>query len=150
MQITPMSASASSAAVMQLGVHSTRATDLTIVTAEGDRVTISTESTRNLGFAGAVGSSDGTGIRAGALQLSGTDDVKISVEGNLSHAELVDLQKVIKAFQRAAARGDASQFLERLKRSDLDTISSVSGSVRWQTDASQTVLTGAPSPAASQ
>jgi hypothetical protein len=140
MQVSATSNLGTSAAVMHVGARTSRSMDLSIVTAEGDRVTLSASSTRALGYAAAAGTSDGTSVLAGALQVNGSDDVSLSVEGNLSHEELVDLQKVVKAFERAAAKGDASRLIDRLSRPDLDTIGSISGRAQWETSLSASVL----------
>lgn len=128
MQIGSLSGGGTSAQLFQFGAQIMRSTDLEVVTAEGDRVTISTDSARMLGYASLAGQSGDTSVTASAMQVSGSDSTSISVEGDLSKAELRDLQKVIKAFQQAATRGDATRLLDRLSRSDMDTIASVSGS----------------------
>jgi hypothetical protein len=133
MQVNSLSGGGTSAQVYQVGVQTTRSTDLQIVTDEGDRVTISTDSIRTLGYASATAQSGNTSVAGAALQVSGSDSVSLSVEGELSHDELADLRKVIKMFQQAAARGDATRLLERLSKSELDTIASVSGSSTTET-----------------
>ncbi|HEY3381051.1 MAG TPA: hypothetical protein VGK32_04740 [Vicinamibacterales bacterium] len=140
----------------QFGFRTTRTSDLSIVTAEGDTVTLSTNSMRAVGFAGASGSAGGTRLDAAALQLSSSDSVSLSVDGNLNKQELADLKKVITAFEKAAAKGDARQFLESLSHGNLDTIKSVTGSASVETvvetmDVSATaapLVGNAPSPAA--
>jgi hypothetical protein len=74
--------------------------------------------------------------------VSGSDSFSISVEGELSRKELADVRKVVKALQRAAAKGDAERLLHRLSRPDLDTIASVAGSVRSETVVSAAVAAG--------
>ena len=141
MQVSGLSGAGSSVEYAQFGARLSRTTDLEVVTAEGDRVTISTASVRSVGYAGVSGTSGETRVAASALQASGSDSVTISVEGDLSKAEIVDLQKVIKAFQQAAARGDASRLLQRLSRPDLDTIASVEGSANTEVTTVATVAT---------
>jgi len=133
MQTSALSGTGVTAGFLQLGHQTSRATDLSIVTAEGDKVTLSTSSLRSLGYAAASGSDGGASLEASVTQMNASDSVSLSVEGDLSHEELVDLQKVIKSFQRAAVRGDAEQFLDRLTRSDLDTIATVEGSASTET-----------------
>jgi hypothetical protein len=140
MQVGALTGGTASAAVMQLGARTARSMELSIVTAEGDRVTLSASSTRALGYAAAAGTADGQSVSAEAGQVNGTDDVSVSIEGSLSHEELVDLQKVIKAFRHAAARGDASKLLDRLSRPDLDTIASIQGRASVETVLSVTAL----------
>ncbi len=135
MQTNALSDSSTSAALLQVGTRTTRSASLQVVTAEGDRIALSATSTRVLGAATASASSDGLRATATVVESSRSDEVTLSVEGDLSHAELVDLQKVIKAFEQAAARGDASRFLQRLSRPDLDTVASVGASATTETQA---------------
>jgi hypothetical protein len=140
MQVTALSDGGTNIGLVQLGARTTRETSREVVTADGDRVTLSTSSTRALGYAAASGVSDTAQVSASALTVTGSDSVSLTVEGSLSHDELVDLQKVVKAFEKAAARGDATKLLDRLSRPDLDTIASVSGTASTQSQVSATVL----------
>jgi len=140
MQVGALAGAGAGAAVMQFGARASQSMELSIVTAEGDRVTLSASSTRALGYAGAVGVGDGEMVAAAAWQVNATTDVSLKVEGSLSREELVDLRKVIKAFRQAAARGDASRLLHRLTRPDLDTIASVAGRVSVESSSSAAVL----------
>jgi hypothetical protein len=133
MQVGGMTGSSAGAQLYQVGATTSRSTELQVTTAEGDRVTISTSSTRSYGYAAASAASGGASVAGAVLLANGSDRVSLSVEGNLSKEELHDLAKIIKAFQRAAARGDARQLLHRLRRSDLDTIATVSASARTET-----------------
>jgi len=133
MQVSSLTDNGVAAAVSRLSVQSTRATELRVTTDEGDRVTISTSSTRALSYAAASGVAGGTRASAESMTASGSDSLSIIVEGALSRDELVDLRKVIKAFERAAVKGDAERLLHRLSRPDLDTIESVSARVTSET-----------------
>jgi hypothetical protein len=135
MQVSGLVGSSGSAQLYELGATTTRTTELQVTTADGDRVTLSTSSTRSVGLASASAAAGGTGLSAAVLQANASDSVTLTVEGNLSKDELHDLAKIIKAFQRAAARGDARHLLHRLTRRDLDTIASVSASARTETTA---------------
>jgi hypothetical protein len=139
MQISGISGAGEAAQIYQLGATTTRTTELQVTTAEGDRVTLSTSSTRSVGYASASASSGGSSLAAAVFQASGSDRVTLSVEGNLSKEELHDLAKIIKAFQRAAARGDAGRLVHRLARHDLDTIATVSASARTETSVAAAV-----------
>lgn len=143
MQASALSGTGMSASLLQIGFSTSRSTDLSIVTAEGDKVTISTSSLRSVGYAAGMAADGNTSLEAGALRMDASDQVSLSVEGDLSHEELVDLQKVIKSFQRAAAKGDAEQFLKRLSRPDLDTIASVEGSASTETFVTAAILQAA-------
>jgi hypothetical protein len=138
MQVTGTAGTLGAAQLYQAGVATKRSTQLEVVTAEGDRVTLSTSSTRAAGLAVVGASSGGSRVGAAVMQAESADTLSISVEGNLDKDELQDLMKIIKAFQRAAAKGDARQFLHRLTRPDIDTIASVSASASYETVAMAT------------
>jgi hypothetical protein len=147
MQVSGTTGAGDTAQLYQLGATTTRTTELQVTTAEGDRVTLSTSSTRSVGYGAATASSAGTSLAAAVFRTSGSDRVTLSVEGNLSKEELHDLAKIIKAFQRAAARGDARKLLHRLGRPDLDTIATVSASARTETSITSAVASVAARPA---
>jgi hypothetical protein len=107
------------------GVSRTSAFDLTVTTRDGDTVTISASRTSTTGAA-AVSTADGD---ARAATQSSSASLSFTVEGTLDHDELVDLAKVVKLLGRAASGHHADKLLRRLSRPDLDTLSSVSGSV---------------------
>jgi hypothetical protein len=133
MQINSVSGGGVSAQIFQVGVQTTRSTDLQVVTAEGDRVTISADSIRMLGYASASGQSGSASVAGAAMQVSNSDSVSLAVEGDLSRDELQDLQKMVKLFQQAATRGDATKLLDRLSKSGMDSIASVAGTVSVET-----------------
>jgi hypothetical protein len=147
MQTSGLSGGASSQ-LYGYGMTTTRATQLEVVTAEGDRVTISTSSTRTVGYASASARAGATRATGTAYASSSSDGATISVEGSLSKKELHDIAKIVKAFERAAAQGDARQLLHRLTRPDLDTIATVAGSATTQTAAIMMSGTLVSSPAA--
>lgn len=146
--LTSASGTGTSGALLQVGVRTTRETNLELTTAEGDRVTISTSAVNAIGLAAASGTSDGTTLSGAALHVEGSKGLSVSVEGNLSQDELQDIAKIVKSFQRAAAKNDASQFLNRLSASDLDTISSVEGSASTETVMTAVVAAGTSEPGA--
>jgi len=141
MSVSPVSGGATGE-LIQIGARTTRSTDLSIVTAEGDKVTISASATHGVGYAAASGSADGVSLTAGSLTVSDSSSLSISVEGDLNRRELHDIKKVVRALERAAARGDASRLLDRLSHAHLNSLSSVSGSITTQTVVTATKVEG--------
>lgn len=141
MSVSPVSGAATGE-LIQIGARTTRSTDLSIETAEGDKVTISASATHGVGYAAASGSADGVSLTAGSVTVSDSSSLSISVEGDLNRRELHDIRKVVRALERAAARGDASRLLDRLSHAHLNSLSSVSGSITTQTVVTATKVEG--------
>jgi hypothetical protein len=135
MQVSGLVGSSASAQLYGLGATTTRTAELQVTTADGDRVTLSTASSRSVGYASASAAAGGAGLAAAVFRANASDRVTLTVEGTLSKEELHDLAKLIKAFQRAAVKGDARHLLHRLTRHDLDTIATVAASARTETTA---------------
>jgi hypothetical protein len=105
----------------------TRQTDIEILTAEGDRVTISASLTRSLAAARDTTGEDG----ATTTVVSSSARLAVSVEGSLSGDELEDIARVVKLLHRAARRGTASdpdRLARRLAHAGPDTLEQVSAS----------------------
>ena len=147
MSVSPVSGGATGE-LIQIGARTTRSTDLSIVTAEGDKVTISASATHGVGYAAAAGSSDGVSLTAGSVSISDSSSLSISVEGDLNRRELHDIKKVVRALERAAARGDASRLLDRLSHAHLRSLSTISGSITTQTVVTAQQVQGSQQPAA--
>ncbi len=104
--------------------------ELSLTTAEGDRVVLSfsTGSTN-------AGARDGTDYASLRSQRS---EVKIQVEGDLNPSELRDIQKLAKIVSRAAnnaLRGDGDRAARGLERANkLDSIKSFAFSLNRQVD----------------
>jgi len=148
MSVSPVSGGAT-CELIQIGARTTRSTDLSIVTAQGDTVTISASATHGVGYAAATGSSDGTTVTARALSVTDSSSLAISVDGDLNRRELHDIKKVVRALERAAARGDASRLLDRLSHAHLSSLSSVSGSITTETVVTANKVQAAQQPASS-
>ena len=104
--------------------HEQRSAELDFTTADGDTVTISASSTRDVAYA----SYDRKGQVSGtAVQASGEDTLSIQVDGSLDKEELRDIQKVLKFLRRAARDGeiDAREAKQLMRRDDLDSLSGV-------------------------
>jgi len=145
MSVSPVSGGATGE-LIQIGARTTRSTDLSIVTAQGDKVTISASATHGVGYAAATGSSDGVSLTAGAVSVSDSSSLSISVEGDLNRRELHDINKVVRALERAAARGDASRLLDRLSHAHLRSLSTISGSITTQTVVTAQQIQGSQQP----
>jgi hypothetical protein len=77
--------------------------DLTIVTAEGDRVTINSNSSVTSAYAtynGTVAGQNSTQVAAAATASSSSFDLSLSVEGDLSPEELKDIAKALQAYSK--------------------------------------------------
>lgn len=119
---------------------------MTVTTADGDRVTISSTTTELLGGV-AVEGKDGS-RRAGASQSE--TSFSLSVEGTLDRDELRDLRKLAKFLRRAAEGHDVGKLARRLSRPDMDSIASVSASTSESVVMVAGVLTVGAAPAQPQ
>jgi hypothetical protein len=75
--------------------------DVTIVTAEGDRVTINTSSTVTSAAATYKASNNGNSTQASASSSSSSFNASVTIEGNLSQDELSDIAKALQAYGKA-------------------------------------------------
>ena len=116
--------SPASTGVAFAGSARTSSFDLTVATADGDRLTISSTTTELLGGV-AIEGRDGSS-RTGAS--SSETSFSLSVEGTLDRDELRDLRKLAKLLRRAAEGHDVGKLARRLSRPDMDSIASVSAS----------------------
>lgn len=122
-----------------------RSAELTIVTGDGDRVTISAAATNAVTY-DAVGASvsneNGTGQAAGvSVQRSSSQSLAISVEGTLDKDELRDIQKLVKMLEKAASgrphghhgrhhrRSRGTDLAQQVDRANLDSLAQVTASV---------------------
>jgi hypothetical protein len=101
---------------------------LTIVTAEGDRVTIS--ASHSLSIDAATYDSRGRmrGAEGSFYERTESSSMSIQVEGNLSEEELEDIARVVRELAkvgRAFERGHQAHAMRRLARADLDTLASI-------------------------
>jgi hypothetical protein len=102
---------------------------ISVVTTEGDRVTISARESTTVAFAGY--GADGR-VTSGVGYVGSSMSASISVEGDLNRRELRDLRKVLHAVSRAVDSGNAERLAHRLSRPDLSSIESVGASVSFQ------------------
>lgn len=99
----------------------------TLVTTDGDRVTLGATSSYEVQLGSY--SSDGTMVQRGSLSASGS--VSMSIEGELDAEEWRDLRKALRAFRRAGRDGviEEKELRSLTRRHDLDTVASVGGSL---------------------
>lgn len=118
---------------------------LTVVTAEGDRVTLSSSVAAESAAIGydARGHIGGQDVSAASQSVSRA--VSVSVEGDLSADEQKDLRAVAKAFQDAVKDGSATTFYDNVDRKDLDTLASVAAEYQTSSTSLFAVSTSAPS-----
>jgi hypothetical protein len=111
------------AQVQGQGREATRA-ELSLTTAEGDKVTLSFSTASSYQYSGDYGSQ--AGLRRAAAARSNSATVEVTVEGNLSGQELAEIQKLAKIVTGAAGsaqRGDIEQAAGRMEQAkSLETI----------------------------
>src|SRR6266436_5068697 len=90
--------------IRHLAVQAKSQTSLTVVTAEGDRVTISLAAQAKFEEA----SKNGPNGTSQKTTLSESSQLSVSVEGNLSDAELKDLGSLIKALGTATSQAQST------------------------------------------
>jgi hypothetical protein len=155
------------AVAARITAETRRSADITIVTDDGDRVTISAAATSSVSYdaVGARVSSDGESAEVERVSVERTvsRSLTLSVEGSLDGDELRDIRKVVTLLQKAAARrphrehgGDrghhrGTDLSARLEHADLDALSEVTASVSFSRTvtaaaAYQSVLAAAPEP----
>jgi hypothetical protein len=113
------------------------AADFSIVTAEGDKVTLSLNSAESAGAYrySAQGRLEGgtqSAVAAGSVYESSTS-LSLSIQGELSKEEIRDIQKAIKTVAkvyRDLAKGDEEQAVKRASKLDkLDSIAELAASI---------------------
>lgn len=127
----------------------TSRTELEIVTAEGDRVTLSATLTRSVA---AVRSETDQGSTT-ALATSSSRALSIAVDGELSRDELEDIAKVLRLLRRAShhrAARDPERLARRLAHAHLDALDRVSASFTTSRTVGAAVLPAPPDPVTAQ
>ena len=81
--------------------------DITLVTAEGDKVTLSTDAVMQAAYTryDARGRLRGHGLErhAETLQLASANDISLQIEGDLNDAERADIQQALSTIEKFAA-----------------------------------------------
>jgi len=82
-------------------------TDITLVTAEGDKVTLSTDAVRQATYTryDAHGRLRGYGLErhAETFQMASANDISLQIEGDLNDAERADIQQALGTIEQFAA-----------------------------------------------
>jgi len=107
--------------------------DITLVTAEGDKVTLSTDAVRQAAYTryDARGHLRGYGIarHAAALQLASGNDIALQIEGDLNDAERADIQQALGTIEKFVAdffNGQGDEAPRRIVNLDnLNTLRSI-------------------------
>lgn len=138
--------SSASIQAAQIKVSQSQTADITIVTAEGDTVTLSSSKSAELSFAtynaqAQVGGSSGT-ISGMSTELHRTSDFSITVDGDLNKAELKDIRSAIRTIQKAAndvLKGhDEKAAARTTKLADLDQLASIDADLEFNREVSVT------------
>ncbi|MBW2018235.1 MAG: hypothetical protein JRF57_13170 [Deltaproteobacteria bacterium] len=118
----------------------TQDADITIITAEGDRVTLSATSESRLGYAAYTSYGRKAdrifGVQANVLHLEENRDFVLKVEGDLNSQEIRDIKKTLRTIDRIikdVLRGDMERALERARKAvGLDSISAFEAEIQVQ------------------
>jgi hypothetical protein len=122
-----------------LSASSRKSTDISLVTAEGDKVTISAQSALQAGlvsydYRGRLNSNEAS-LQGRALQVSAENALAISVEGDLSKEELADIKKLVEKIEKLGADFFSRPLEDSLSRtlelSDFDSIASFEANLRY-------------------
>jgi hypothetical protein len=135
----------------KLSVWESQETDLSIVTQEGDYVTISTDSEFRLDFT----TYDQTGrikgyisrLHSESLSLDSSQEFSISVDGDLNEQEIKDIRKVLQSLDKIMKdllSGQLDQGMTRAEKlGDLGSLSSIEATLQSEQSISEerTILT---------
>ena len=127
--------------VSNLSTYQQKNTDITIMTAEGDKVTLSANSQQEasyLTYSSLVRrGSEMTQVQGKSYSMEVNQDLSITIEGDLNEEELRDIQESIKAIDKvmqATLSGNMDEaFFMTQSISDMDTISGFSANLEIET-----------------
>jgi len=130
----------------QVKVSQSQTADITIVTAEGDTVTLSSNKSAELSFAtyDAQGQVNGSSAHLSgmSMELHRTSDFSISVDGDLNKDELKDIRRAIRTIQKAAndvLKGHEDKAAARTaKLARLDQIASIDADMEFNREVTVT------------
>lgn len=124
-----------------------RSSDITLVTAEGDTVTLSASQTKEIWFDTYSSKGQSTGSDA-ALSASKSSEFSMTVEGDLNKEELKDIRKAIRTIwkaERDILKGHDERATERTtKLAELDQIASIDAKLEFRQTVSVTQTTVEP------
>jgi hypothetical protein len=134
-------------------------TDITLFTQEGDKVTLSSSTSQEAGFAtyNQLGFIDGavSGTSANGFYLSQAFDFELSVEGDLNKQELQDIRKALQTVRKLAHDFFSGRTNHAVKRAsklfELETLSGFEATLQYDLSASlQTASTQVLTPSSSE
>ena len=122
-----------------LGANSQKSTDIALVTAEGDKITISAKSSLQAEFASYDyrGRLNGgvANLQGQSLQVSAENSFSIAVDGDLSKEELKDIQKLVAKIEKLGAnffsRPLENSLAKTLELGNLDSIASFEANLSY-------------------
>ena len=132
-----------------VNISRAQSSDFTIVTAEGDKVTLSASRSAELSFS----TYDSAGKTRGSKGLSeakfsASREFSLAIEGDLNKEELKDIRRAIKTVMKSAGdvlKGDTEHAAERVsKLGKLDTLASIDADVQFRQEVSTLQVTAAP------
>jgi hypothetical protein len=122
----------------QVKISQSQTADITIVTAEGDTVTLSSSRAAELSFA----TYNAHGKVSGSAELHRSSAFSFSVDGELNREELKDIRRAIRTIQKAAndvLKGHEEQAASRTARlAGLDQIASIDADLEFHREVSVT------------
>ncbi|HLQ76091.1 MAG TPA: hypothetical protein VK210_01985, partial [Terriglobia bacterium] len=128
----------------RITVSQAQSTDIKIVTAEGDTVTLSANKTADLSYStyNAHGSIDGKSVSVSAMsaEMHQTSAFSLTVDGDLNKEELKDIRRAIRIIEKSAhdvLTGHADKAASRTaKLAKLDQLASIDADVEFQQEVS--------------
>ena len=123
-----------------LSASSRKSTDISLVTAEGDKVTISAKSALqaelvSYDYRGRLNGNEAS-LQGRSLQISAENSFALSVEGDLSKEELADIQNLVKKIEKLGSDFFSQPLEESLAQTlelgDLDSIASFEANLRYE------------------
>jgi hypothetical protein len=139
------SASGSTAQATAVNLSQSRSSDITLVTAEGDTVTLSASQTMEMSFEtysskGVAGSAAGV-----SAEVRQSREFSLTIDGDLNREELKDIRKAIRTLvkaERDVLKGHEERATERTARlQDLDQLISIDARMEFRQAVSVTKAT---------
>ncbi len=144
----PATEMSGTASAKMVNISRSQSSDFTIVTAEGDTVTLSSSRSSELAFATYNPLGDSGSASRSAASFSTSRDFSFSVEGDLNKEELKDIRRAIKTVMKSARdvlRGDDEKAFRRAsKLSNLDQIASLDANLHFRREISTTQVISRP------
>lgn len=131
--LAPVSQCGVSAEAQRVTVSQSKSSDITIFTAEGDKVTLSSSVARQMEYATYSAQGENGSASARSASYQSQRSFSFTVEGDLNREELHDIRKALRTIRKAerdVAKGDTEKALERTARLQrLDTIAELDAQI---------------------